>query len=167
MAGDGEDIPAFLLVKNRVPLTDAQRARLDEIQRAIKEKTMPNIVGAREKSLRDMRETAPKKSKSIARAALEAAPKPAGKPPKKRKVGKPAAKKPASKPARASTAVEIRSGSKLEAVIGLLKRPEGCTTAEVLKLTGWPAVSMPQQARAAGLKLRKEKEGTVTRYWAA
>jgi len=60
-----------------------------------------------------------------------------------------------------------KKGSKLEIIIGLLKRKEGCTTADVLKATGWPAVSMPQQAKAAGLKLKKEKDGKVTRYRAA
>ena len=59
----------------------------------------------------------------------------------------------------------VRPGSKLETIVGLLKRPEGCTTAEVLKATGWPSVSMPQQARAAGLKL--SKEGRPARYRAA
>lgn len=61
-----------------------------------------------------------------------------------------------------------RAGTKTEAVAKLLMRSEGTTTAEVLKATGWPAVSMPQQAKAAGLKLRKEKvKGEPTRYWGA
>lgn len=59
----------------------------------------------------------------------------------------------------------VRQGTKLAIVVGLLRRPKGCTAAEVLKATGWPSVSMPQQARAAGLKLLKEKKsGEVTRY---
>ena len=62
---------------------------------------------------------------------------------------------------------EVRAGSKLELIVGLLKRPDGCTTADVLKATGWPAVSMPQQARSAGLTLKKEKVDGVTRYSAA
>ncbi|MDE2103590.1 MAG: DUF3489 domain-containing protein [Patescibacteria group bacterium] len=61
----------------------------------------------------------------------------------------------------------IRPGSKLETIVGMLKRKEGCTAAEVLKATGWPSVSMPQQARAAGLTLKTEKEGRTTRYRAA
>lgn len=64
-------------------------------------------------------------------------------------------------------AFTIRPGSKLEIVAGLLKRPEGCTTAEVLAGTGWPTVSMPQMAKAAGLTLRKEKDGKVSRYFGA
>lgn len=59
----------------------------------------------------------------------------------------------------------VRPGSKLEKVVELLTREGGCTAAEVLKATEWPAVSMPQQARAAGLALRQEKEGKTTRYW--
>lgn len=61
----------------------------------------------------------------------------------------------------------VRPGSKLETIVGLLKRPQGCTTKEVLAATGWPAVSMPQQAKAAGLSLTKEKVDGVTRYKAA
>lgn len=61
----------------------------------------------------------------------------------------------------------IRPGSKLETIVGMLKRKEGCTAAEVLAATGWPSVSMPQQARAAGLTLKTEKEGRTTRYRAA
>lgn len=57
--------------------------------------------------------------------------------------------------------------SKVDLIADLLKRKNGCTTADVLAVTGWPAVSMPQQAKAAGLKLKKEKDGNVTRYYAA
>lgn len=85
-----------------------------------------------------------------------------------------AAKKPASRTAvKGHTAAKapeggIRPGSKLETIVGLLKRPEGCTAKECMDQVGWPAISMPQQARAAGIKLRKEKaKGEVTRYYAA
>jgi len=54
--------------------------------------------------------------------------------------------------------------SKVDTIAALLKRKEGCTTADVLKATGWPSVSMPAQAKAAGLKLKKDKDGKVTRY---
>ncbi len=57
-----------------------------------------------------------------------------------------------------------REGSKLAVISALLARPEGCTTKEVLDATGWPAVSMPQQAKALGVTLKKEKDGSVTRY---
>lgn len=72
------------------------------------------------------------------------------------------------KTAKTAAADGIRPGTKLALVVDLLKRPEGCTTKDVLNATGWPAVSMPQQAKAAGIKLKKEKkEGDVTRYYAA
>lgn len=52
--------------------------------------------------------------------------------------------------------------SKKEVIADLLKN--GTTTTEVLAATGWPAVSMPAQAHAAGMKLEKYKEGGVTKY---
>lgn len=74
---------------------------------------------------------------------------------------------PAASPARQAapkTQDGVRPGSKLEAIVGLLRRPEGCTTAQVLKATEWPSVSMPQQAKAAGITLHKEKVEGVTVY---
>lgn len=59
----------------------------------------------------------------------------------------------------------LAKGSKAQIIADLLLRPEGCTTADVLAATNWPAVSMPQQAKVAGLELRKEKQGNVMRYW--
>lgn len=41
---------------------------------------------------------------------------------------------------------------------------KGTTVGEILKATGWPSVSVPQQAAALGLKLEKYKEGGVTKY---
>jgi phage-related protein (TIGR01555 family) len=40
----------------------------------------------------------------------------------------------------------------------------GTTVADILKATSWPSVSVPAQAKAAGLKLEKYKEGGVTKY---
>jgi hypothetical protein len=68
------------------------------------------------------------------------------------------------KPAKRTSAVA--AGSKTALIVEMLKRKDGCTTKEVLAATGWPSVSMPAQARLAGLKLRKEKDGAVTRYFA-
>lgn len=66
----------------------------------------------------------------------------------------------------ASTAAGPRAGSKTAIIAELLQRSNGCTTADVLEATGWPTVSMPQQAKAAGLKLRKDKvKGENTRYF--
>jgi hypothetical protein len=81
-----------------------------------------------------------------------------------RHTGKQATK---SAPSKAK-AVKAPSGKTKAEMIGeLLKRKSGCTTADVLAATGWPAVSMPQQATQLGLKLRKEKKpGEVTRYFA-
>lgn len=88
------------------------------------------------------------------------------KPTKVKKVGKRPPKRketPVSKPKATGG-----GKSKVAAIAALLTRPEGTTTAEILKATGWPSVSVPQQAKAAGLKLRKEKEkGSPTRYYAA
>lgn len=60
-----------------------------------------------------------------------------------------------------------RAGSKAAIIGGLLRQKGGTTVAEVLKATGWPTVSMPAQARAAGVGLRKEKIDGVGRYFAA
>lgn len=68
-------------------------------------------------------------------------------------------------PAASDDAGAVRPGSKLEAIVGLLRRPGGCTAAEVLEATGWPTVSMPAQAKAAGIELATAKEGRTTRYW--
>lgn len=85
----------------------------------------------------------------------------------KTKVAKKPAAKRAAKAASGSETKErgIRPGSKLEIVVGLLKRPQGCTSAEILAACQWPAVSVPQMARSAGLTLRKSKDDKVTRYW--
>lgn len=66
--------------------------------------------------------------------------------------------------AAAGNGVGPRPGSKTEIVANLLRREKGCTTADVLAATGWPAVSMPAMAKAARLKLSKGKVDGVTRY---
>jgi hypothetical protein len=98
-------------------------------------------------------------------------------PPKPKRAAKDAAKpKGGAKVARPAKAAQRapqgasdgpRAGSKTALVADLLARKEGCTTADVLKATGWPAVSLPAMAKAIGVKLRKEKDGKVSRYWAA
>ncbi len=45
----------------------------------------------------------------------------------------------------------------------MLKR--GCTSEEVLKLTGWKAVSMPAMAKKLGLKLRIDKSCKPFKYY--
>lgn len=72
-----------------------------------------------------------------------------------------------AKPAKAiAIAKERRGKTKLEVIAALLQRKNGTTNAEILEASGWPSVSVPQQAKAAGLKLRKEKvKGKPTRYF--
>lgn len=71
----------------------------------------------------------------------------------------------ASKPAP-KVAVPSKGQSKTAMVGEMLLRPNGCTAAEVMAACNWPSVSMPQQAKAAGLTLRKEKvAGEPTRYY--
>ncbi len=136
-----------------------------------------NSVGIREIQLRELRTKAAKAEATAALAATTAA-----QPAKQESVmSRPAlrlvkargAAKAATSRARRATVrppskmAAVRPGSKAAAIVGLLRRPEGCTTADVLKLTGWPAVSFPQQARGAGIRLVSEKDGKVTRYWDA
>jgi hypothetical protein len=54
--------------------------------------------------------------------------------------------------------------NKLAKIVALLKRPGGCTRDDVLKATGWMAVSMQQQARAAGIKLKVDDSQLPYRY---
>lgn len=55
--------------------------------------------------------------------------------------------------------------TKNDLIADLLLRPEGCTNADAMAISGWPSVSMPYQAKVSGLVLTKKKEGTITRYW--
>lgn len=82
-----------------------------------------------------------------------------------RKIKNPPAAKTA-KTAKAKAKKEGRGGGTKAALIGeLLLRKTGCTTAEVLKATGWPSVSLPAIARSLELTLVKEKQGKTSRYW--
>jgi hypothetical protein len=72
---------------------------------------------------------------------------------------------PSVKAAKAKGAKSAGKQTKTALIATLLMNPKGCTTADILKATGWPSVSVPQQAKAVGLKLRKEKDGKVTRYF--
>lgn len=145
---------------------------------------MPKI-GPKELAMRNMREGKPASASTnrLLQSQLEAsvaavdaeATKPARpvkqesttmKKPKKSKATTNKARTPVkAKTTKAAKTEGIRPGSKLAIIHGLLTRPEGCTTKEVLKACDWPAVSMPQQAKAAGLTLRKEKVDGVNRYF--
>jgi len=85
---------------------------------------------------------------------------------KRAKVVANAAKPKIKNPPDAKKAKFVGTKTSKMALIGqMLLDPKGCTTADVLKKTGWPAVSMPAQAKAVGMKLRKMKEGKITRYF--
>jgi hypothetical protein len=60
-----------------------------------------------------------------------------------------------------------RSGgpTKRELAAALLRRPQGCTSREILDATGWPAVSVPAIAKASGLTLTQQKDGRTTTYF--
>ncbi|MBS0369052.1 MAG: DUF3489 domain-containing protein [Proteobacteria bacterium] len=88
--------------------------------------------------------------------------------PAKRKAAKSrsAKTKPAARAAAAKSddAGGAGRGAKVAAIAALLQRPNGCTTKDILDATGWPTVSVPAQAKAAGLKLTKTKDGRGFRY---
>ena len=54
-----------------------------------------------------------------------------------------------------------KRGKKMKVIARLLRRKEGCTSAEAKKELGWPSISLPQRARQLKIKIRSE-----TRYWA-
>lgn len=125
-------------------------------------------LGPRAQQIRALREARAQRHATTKPKPAPAAPaKPKERPmAKKAKKAKKATAKRAAPKAK-TEAGEIRAGSKLETVIGMLKRPEGCTSKEVCDATGWGAVSIPPIARRAGFELKKEKDGTQTRYRAA
>lgn len=71
----------------------------------------------------------------------------------------------AGKAAPRARAPRAGGPTKRDLAADLLRRPEGCTTQDILTATGWPAVSVPAIARASGLNLRQEKTGRVTTYF--
>lgn len=72
-----------------------------------------------------------------------------------------------SKAKRTAAKGSPRKQSKTAKVILLMKRPNGCTREEVLKATGWRAVSMQQLAASAGVKLKIDDKERPYRYRAA
>lgn len=62
----------------------------------------------------------------------------------------------------------IRPGTKLAIVADLLLRQEGTTRAEAMAATGWPSISMQDNARQLGLVLRSTRGfGGTLRYFGA
>lgn len=82
---------------------------------------------------------------------------------KKAKTKKAAKSKP-RKAVKAKNGDGVKPGTKLAKVAAMLQRPGGCTAEQVKKACDWPSVSMPQQAKAAGLTLKKEKVDGVNHY---
>jgi hypothetical protein len=73
----------------------------------------------------------------------------------------------ATKSKKTTKAKKATNGSgkaKSEQIAALLRRAKGCTRADVLALTGWGAVSMQAQAKAAGVKLKIDKTVRPFRY---
>lgn len=71
----------------------------------------------------------------------------------------------AGKAAPRARAPRAGGPTKRDLAADLLRRPEGCTTKDILEVTQWPAVSVPAIAKASGLTLRQEKVGRVTTYF--
>ena len=69
-----------------------------------------------------------------------------------------------SKAKTAKKTVKTNGTVKNEQIIKLMRRTNGVTRAEVLELTGWAAVSMQQQAKAAGVRLKIDKSARPFRY---
>lgn len=150
--------------------SEAKVAR--EVDRQRRSTTMPKAVGPKEQALRDLKSgSAPqKKEADVATTKKKAAPaakKGATNTDKTKKAAKKVARAQARTPVREKAGSAIRPNSKMAIVHGLLTRSGGCTAKEVMEACEWPSVSMPQQAKAAGLTLAKEKDGSVTRYRAA
>jgi hypothetical protein len=61
-----------------------------------------------------------------------------------------------------SEKTSAKGGGKV--IMAMLRRANGCTREEVLKETGWSAVSFQQQAKAAGIKLKIDKSVRPFRY---
>lgn len=59
-----------------------------------------------------------------------------------------------------------RPGSKAHKIGEMLLRPEGVTGPEICTAMGWPSVSIPAQAQAAGLQITSQRTGRTVRYWA-
>ena len=66
----------------------------------------------------------------------------------------------------APAANKARPGSKAHKIGEMLLRPEGVTGVEICTAMGWPSVSVPAQAKAAGLEITSQRTGRVVRYWA-
>lgn len=70
---------------------------------------------------------------------------------------------------RAETAQVVnraRPGSNAHLIGEMLLRPEGVTRQEALRATGWPSISIPQQAGFCGMQVTSQRTGREVRYFA-
>jgi hypothetical protein len=67
----------------------------------------------------------------------------------------------------ASVANNGRANSKARLVGDMLLRPEGVTAREAMAATGWPSISLPQQARICGIAFTTVRTSREVRYFAA
>jgi len=70
---------------------------------------------------------------------------------------------PTTKPATRNGLPKV--GTKTEKIYKLLTRKSGCTRAEVLEATQWPAISIQKISETLGLKLRKDDANRPYRYY--
>ena len=170
-----EGIPVYLQTQNRKGLTPEQKALVDAIvaeSRAVSKRAR-KFAGSALGALGGLTETDQAAIRSLRKAGAEIG-KVGMSPMHMRKAGaeirstrdEPGKSKAPGAATMARRASAGRKGSKTELIAALLRRPEGCTTADVLAACHWPSVSMPQQAGLAGIQLRKVKDGKVTRYYA-
>lgn len=66
----------------------------------------------------------------------------------------------------APTQNRARAGSKSHQIGEMMMRREGVTAREVMAATGWPSVSLPQQAGICGLQFTTQRTGREVRYFA-
>jgi Putative amidoligase enzyme len=59
-----------------------------------------------------------------------------------------------------------KAGSKAHLIGDMLLRPEGVTRTEIIAATGWPSVSIPQQAGICGIEFTTQRTGREVRYFA-
>jgi hypothetical protein len=74
-------------------------------------------------------------------------------------------KKPAAKKAKKAGAKKV--DNKTAQIIALMKRAKGVTRVEVLKVTGWKAISMQAIARSHGIKMKVDESSRPFHYKAA
>jgi hypothetical protein len=88
-----------------------------------------------------------------------------------KKSAKPATKKVAKKVAKPATKKVAKKSNgngsnKTQQVLALMRRAKGVTREEVLKLTGWKAVSMQQLAKSTGVTLKVDDSERPFHYMA-